>query len=57
MWERLVLPLLKNAIEAATPDIRNQLVDFLKGLENMAKATPNPVDDLLVMLVRGILDL
>lgn len=57
MWERLILPVLQHTVKSASPEIRHDLVEFLEGLEKRAKATPNPFDDLFVMLVRGILDL
>ncbi|MBA7715939.1 hypothetical protein ES703_124998 [subsurface metagenome] len=57
MWERLLITILKQIIKSATPDLSKDLVSFLDDLEKKAKATANPFDDLLVMIVRGILDL
>ena len=47
----LVLTLLPKMTKA----IRIELIDFLKKLEVKAKATPNPVDDLLIAVLLGLL--
>jgi len=43
-----VLPLISSQFKAAIPDVLNSL-------EAKAKATSNPIDDIFVVILRGIL--
>jgi hypothetical protein len=42
-------------LSGATPEIRNQIKAFLADLEEKAADTPNPVDDILVLVLRIVL--
>ena len=57
MFEKLILPLFKAAFANASPDIRKFLVDSVAQLEVKAKATPNGVDDMLVIILKAVLDI
>jgi hypothetical protein len=54
MWQELLLSVFRSVIGKATPEIREKLVELLDEWEKKAKATPNPWDDLLVHIVRGL---
>jgi len=54
MWQDLLLGILRAVLLKATPEIRDKLKHLLDDWETNAKATPNPFDDLLVFLVRGL---
>ena len=47
--------LLKMVLERISPELRKALVDLIKRLEDQAKATPNPVDDILVAVLKFVL--
>lgn len=55
MWQDLLLNVLRSILLKATPDVRQKLTQLLDDWEEKAKATPNPFDDLLVFVVRGLL--
>jgi len=42
-------------ISAATPEIKQGINEWLDDLEVKAKATPNPIDDVLVGLLKSLL--
>lgn len=42
-------------LSGASPEIRNQIKAFLSDLEEKAKQTSNPVDDILVLCLRILL--
>jgi len=54
MWQDLLIGVLRNVLGKATPEIRDRLKDLLDDWEERAKTTPNPFDDLLVFVVRGL---
>jgi len=56
---RLLMPLIIRMISVvarkATPEIRTQLIEFVATWEVECKKTPNKWDDILVDVVKGIL--
>jgi len=46
-WARIVALILKILLERMSPEIREAMCRMLKELHAKAKATPNPVDDIL----------
>ncbi|MBA7553506.1 hypothetical protein ES705_46098 [subsurface metagenome] len=48
----LILTLLEKLLTGMSPKIRELILDFLKDLEAKAKETPNPIDDVIVLLLR-----
>lgn len=52
----LILTILLTALPKMTKAIRDMLIAFLKELEEKAKATSNPLDDLIVAMLLGILE-
>lgn len=48
----LILEILTKLIKGISPKIREEILNFLKDLEVKAKETPNPVDDVIVLLLR-----
>ena len=51
---RLVLPVIPQIMKLITPVLRETLEEFLQDLYLKAKATPNPVDDILVGILAGL---
>ena len=51
----LVIRIVRGVVKRATPEIRDALVDYVRGWEKKAAATPSKWDDLLAEAVRGIL--
>ncbi len=48
----IILDLLSKLLTGMSPKIRDLILDFLKELEAKAKETPNPIDDIIVLLLR-----
>jgi hypothetical protein len=48
----IILDLLSKLLTGMSPKIRELILDFLKDLEVKAKETPNPIDDIIVLLLR-----
>lgn len=51
----IVATVLTGLVGALSPTIKNLLKGFLVDLYKKAKATDNPVDDILVIFLAGIL--
>lgn len=47
--------ILKTIMELVSPELRKLLVDFVLDLEVKAAATPNPWDDVLVLVLKKML--
>ncbi|MGE4413658.1 MAG: hypothetical protein AB7E45_08250 [Candidatus Caldatribacteriota bacterium] len=52
MFNKLFFDVLSKVLAGASPEIRNMIKNFLIDLEEKAKKTENPIDDILVMLLR-----
>ncbi|MDD3818359.1 MAG: hypothetical protein RBT05_00615 [Bacteroidales bacterium] len=48
----IIYKTIVKVLAGASPEIRNQIRAFLADLEEKAKETPNPVDDILVLCLR-----
>jgi len=48
----LVWELIKMALKAISPQIKEIIKEAVKRLEEAAEATPNPVDNIFVMLLK-----
>jgi hypothetical protein len=57
MFRNMILKALGTIIDQATPEIRQDVTNVLDSVEEKAKATPNPFDDLLIDLLRGVIGL
>ena len=57
MWSDIFAEVLKRVAQKATPEIREELKRHLDEWQDRCEATPNPWDDLLVFIVRGIVGL
>jgi hypothetical protein len=55
MLQEIVLKVVSNVIDKATPAIRQDIVNLVDSIDEKAKQTPNPFDDVLVDLLRAIL--
>ena len=55
MMLNIVYKMIVKVLSGASPEIRNQIKAFLSDLEDKAKKTSNPVDDILVMCLRIIM--
>jgi len=50
-----IIKMLVLVFGAATPEIRESIVSWVNELEQRAKETPNPMDDILVGLLKILL--
>lgn len=50
----IVIVILTTALPKLSKEIREELIKFLKTLEEKAKKTPNPLDDFVVSLLLAI---
>ena len=48
----ILLEILSKLIKGISPKIREAMLEFLKDLEIKAQETPNPIDDIVVLLLR-----
>jgi len=55
MMLNIMYKMAVKVLSGASPEIRNQIKDFLADLEEKAKQTSNPVDDILVLCLRILL--
>jgi len=53
--EKFIFKILAAVLKAISPQIRNLIVVFLKNLEVEAPKTPNPWDDLLLLVLKVLL--
>lgn len=51
----LLIQIFSTILPVVTPQIKKELDDFLVGLYNKAKETPNPWDDFLVKFLLRVL--
>jgi len=52
MFNKLLFEVLSKVLAGASPEIRNLIKNFLADLEDKAAKTDNPLDDVLVLLLR-----
>ncbi|GAH91788.1 unnamed protein product [marine sediment metagenome] len=52
-----ILRMITLVVGAASPEIRESITELVNGLAEKAKATPNPIDDVLVGLLKVILNI
>ena len=52
---KLVLPVLPQILSLVTPVLRETLEDVVKDLYAKAKKTDNPLDDILVAVLAGLI--
>ena len=55
MMLTIVYKMVVKVLSGSSPEIRNQIKAFLADLEEKAKQTSNPVDDILVLCLRTVL--
>jgi len=53
--EKILFKILAAVLKAISPQVRAVLVEFIKRLEVEAPKTPNPWDDLLVLVLKVLL--
>ncbi|MBA7624765.1 hypothetical protein ES703_32177 [subsurface metagenome] len=53
----VAVKMLSFAISNMSDDIRKEIVNFVNRLEEKARRTPNPIDDLVVDLAKVILEI
>ena len=51
---KVLLPIIPSLLKLVTPAIKDSMEQGIKDLAAKAKATPNPWDDLLVVLLAGL---
>lgn len=52
-----ILRMIILVVGAASPEIRENVKEWVLDLEQKAKATPNPMDDILVGLLKTLLNI
>lgn len=52
-----ILRLITLVVGSASPELRNIIKEWVTELEKRAKATPNPFDDVLVGLIKVVLNI
>ena len=57
MWFDILAGVLKTVAQKATPEIREEFKRHLDEWQDRCEATPNPFDDLLVFIIRGLIGL
>lgn len=55
MWQQLLFGIIGQIFKTATPSIVNEAKEALDVLEKHANNTPNPVDNMLVNLLKEIM--
>lgn len=55
--KRIAIWILKNVAKKATPQLRGIFIDSVRKLELYAKGTDNPYDDILVTILKAVLEL
>lgn len=55
MMLSIVYQMIVKVLSGASPEIRNQIKAFLADLEEKSEKTANPVDNILVLLLRIVL--
>lgn len=53
---KIIITLLPTILSNVTPLIRDNLNELIKQLEEKARKTPNPIDDLLVDFLKSLLN-
>jgi len=51
----LIWELIKMALRAISPQLKELIKDAVKRLEEAANQTPNPIDNIFVMLLKVVL--
>lgn len=54
---KILLPLLWKIIPSVTQSLKDELQEFILNLYRKAEATDNPIDDVFVAVLAGILDI
>ena len=47
--------IIQSIVELISPEIRKAIGEFLNALEEKAKLTPNPMDDVIVFLLKKLM--
>lgn len=55
MWNKLIEKLLLLILPAVTPALKEMLCKFIEDFKVKAKATPNPMDDVMAEILDAIL--
>ena len=53
---KIITKVLMMVIPMISPEIKKEIVSFIYILEKKAKATPNPIDDVVVALMIAIIE-
>jgi len=52
-----ILRLIALVVNSASPELRTMIKEWVLELEKRAKETPNPMDDILVALIKVVLNI
>lgn len=56
MIKKILIPLLIQVINKASPEVRQLIKEQVIALEKKAEATKSPYDDIIVMIIKAILN-
>lgn len=54
---KAIIELIIFIVRQASPQIKELLINFILDVEDKAKATPNPIDDILIDILKIMLDM
>jgi len=57
VMERIVAKILDEVFKRISPELKKSIHDFVLDLEVKAKATPNPWDDLAVVIIKAAMNI
>lgn len=55
MWQQLLFSIVGDIFKKATPVVKDKAKEAMDTLEELANSTPNPVDNMLVNLLKEIM--
>ena len=55
MWQQLLFGIVGDIFKRATPAVKDKANEAMNTLEELANSTPNPVDNMLVNLLKEIM--
>lgn len=55
--EKLIARILEEMIKQISPEMHDYIVDYVKKLEGVAQTTKNTWDDIMVMVLKAVLNI
>jgi hypothetical protein len=57
LFSNVIIKFLPIILKNITPTLRKEIISFLDSLEQKAKQTSSPFDDLFIAFIRSLLDI